>query len=172
MKRLLILFLLLFSASSIAAETPKLQVGDTAPDLLGYSAAGERLSAEALKGRIIIVTFWATWCGPCRRELPILNAIQQRISDDRLKVIAINYEQGRSQFNQIERTLKDWSLTLSYDPRGRAARAFGVDGIPHMVVIGRDGRIAVLHVGYSKDAVPGIIDELNKLLSAPTPGAE
>jgi len=152
-------------ASSVAAKEP-LKVGDLPPDSLGRTISGERVKLGDYRGKVVIVTFWATWCSPCRKELPILAGIQKQVTRDQLVVFAVNWKENRDQFREIVRRLKDVGLNLVSDSDGYFGGQFGVKGIPHLVIVGRDGRIAAIHVGYGESEIPVLVEEINKLLAA------
>jgi peroxiredoxin len=146
----------------------KLQVGDIPPDNLGRTASGDHVKLSDYHGKIVIVSFWASWCAPCRQELPVLAGIQKRVSRDRLVVFAVNWKESREQYRLITKSLKDVDLTLISDEGGSFGARYGVNAIPHMFIIGRDGRIAAVHVGYGEGEIPDLVKEINALLAAPS----
>ena len=155
--------------ASAATKPTGPQVGDAPPvDDLGKAASGNRIHLSDYRGKIVIVSFWASWCGPCRKELPVLAAIQKSGTRDKIAVFAVNWQESRERFLQIKHVLKTESLTLVSDESGHYGKKYAVDGIPHMVIIGRDGRIAAVHVGYGEDEIPGLVDEINALWNKPT----
>jgi len=160
---------LILAGHAVAKE--KLQVGDVPPDVLGKATSGERVKLSDYHGRIVIVSFWASWCAPCRKELPVLANIQKQVSRDHLMVFAVNWKQDRSLYRQIVKTLKDVDLTIISDESGYVGSRYGVDAIPHMFIIGRDGRIAAIHLGYGEDEIPALVAEINGLLTAPAEAA-
>ena len=149
------------------ARAGELKVGDLPPDELGRDASGTRVHLSEYRGKLVIVSFWASWCGPCRKELPVLAAIQQQATREKIAVFAVNWQEGEDQFRAIRRALKDTGLTLVSDESGHFGRKYGVKGIPHMVIIGRDGRIAAVHVGYGEGEIPVLVDEINTLWNKP-----
>ena len=155
---------LLAAASLIlaCAVHAKLDVGEAPPSYLGKDRQGDKVVLEDLGGKVVIVTFWASWCPPCRKELPVLETLQQH-ARDRVRVIAVNID-NRKAYASMKRRLKDYKMTLVHDSRGRVKRAFGVTGIPHMVMIKKDGTIASIKRGYSEAMVPAVIDEVNALM--------
>lgn len=146
---------------------PKLAVGDVPPGRLGVTAAGERVDLGAYRGRVVIISFWATWCSPCRKEMTALAALQRHVSKDQLIVLAINWREDRRTFVAIKKVLKerDVDLTLISDDMGHLGKQYDVDAIPHMIIVGRDGRIAAIHLGYGEDEIPELVDEINGLLA-------
>lgn len=139
--------------------------GDIPPPRLGTDRNGDRVNLEEMSGKIVVISFWATWCAPCRKELPVLEAIHNSIGEDRLEVIAVNTEDRRTYRGALRR-LKDYKMTLVHDPRGILQRQYGVDGLPHMVIVGIKGVVVSVKRGYSVDMVVPIVDELNSLLRA------
>ncbi|MEO8384088.1 MAG: TlpA disulfide reductase family protein, partial [Betaproteobacteria bacterium] len=114
-------------------------------------------------GKVLVVTFWASWCGPCRAELPILENLQ-RAAKGSVQVVAVNIEE-RDTFRAVARALAPLTLTITNDPRQQHHDAYGVKGIPHMVIIGKDGKILHVHRGYSESALDGFVAEINAALA-------
>ena len=150
------------SASAQDATPPA--VGSLPPPLLGKDRAGRDVDLGALRGKVVIVTFWASWCPPCRKELPVLGHFQRVVGRDALEVIAINYKEPRPDFNDVVRKNRDIDLTWVPDSRGRISDLYGVRTLPHMFMLDREGRVAFTHRGYSEQSLPGIIDEVLSLL--------
>jgi len=166
---LLLGFLLL--AASAGARQP-LKVGDVPPDSLGRTLSGQRVKLGDYQGKVVIVTFWATWCSPCRQELPVLAGIQKQVSREKLVVFAVNWKEKRERFREVVKRLKDVDLSLVSDEDGYFGSQYDVTSIPHMIIIGRDGRIAAIHVGYGEGEIPVLVKEINELLAAkPEPAA-
>jgi thiol-disulfide isomerase/thioredoxin len=154
---------LLLSLSSMAREPTKLNPGDTPPQLLGTTMEGDEIDAGKFAGKVLVVTFWASWCGPCKKELPILEGIQ-RAGKDGVKVVAVNIE-DREQFKRVAKALTSLTLQITHDYRKLSSDAYGVRGIPHLVLIGRDGKVISVHRGYSEASVDSIIAEINAALA-------
>jgi thiol-disulfide isomerase/thioredoxin len=139
--------------------------GDVPPTYLGKLLNGDAVSLADYSGKAVVVSFWATWCKYCLDELPILENIQKAAGPDSMKVIAVNIE-SRDVFKYVTKKLKAMNIAFAYDPGAKAQTAYGVDGIPHMVIIGRDGKIVAVHRGYDKSAIPTIAAEINEALRA------
>ena len=151
------------------AGAPKVGEGDMPPDVLGKDETGQPISLESLRGKVVILTFWATWCPYCLKELPILENIQNLAGKDRIEVIAINWKEDRGTYRAVKRRLKDLTLTLTSDSSGSIGEAYGVQAIPHMLMIGKDGRVDTVRRGYSEEDLDDIAADLNRLLKAPAP---
>jgi thiol-disulfide isomerase/thioredoxin len=140
-----------------------LQVGDVPPAYLGRASTGGKVTLSDYRGKIVIISFWASWCPPCRKELPVLAAIQKNATRDKIVVFAVNWKESGDQYRAIMRALKDVDLALVSDENGYFGGEYGVKSIPHMIIIGRDGRIAAVHVGYGEDEIPALVKEINGL---------
>ncbi len=155
------------AAPSPAPKAPG--AGDAPPEPMGHTIDGELITAPR-PGQAMVLTFWATWCTYCRQELPVLDGIQRVAGPDRLQVVAVNTEE-RDVFRKVHRVLKDkLALRLAYDPGQLAQTAWGVHSLPHMVIIGRDGRIDAIFKGYSDDGLDAIVAAINRAIGA-TPAA-
>jgi thiol-disulfide isomerase/thioredoxin len=140
-----------------------LKVGDVPPDKLGKTASGDPVRLSEYRGKIVIISFWASWCTPCRKELPVLAAIQKKATREKIVVFAVNWRESAERFRDIKHAFKDVDLTLVSDESGYYGNEYGVSAIPHMIVIGRDGKIAAVHLGYGESEIPRFVDEINAL---------
>lgn len=163
MRALSLILLLLFSGQAFS----DIGVGDVPYANMGRSSDGQKVNLEELKGKVVIVTFWATWCGPCMKEIPMLSSIQKKVGTDDLQVIAISYHESKKLFRQVSKALEDNPMIFSFDKNSKIAKKYGVESIPHMVIVGRDGLVKAKHIGYSESSLPGFIEEINTLLSTP-----
>ncbi|WP_157995166.1 TlpA family protein disulfide reductase [Peristeroidobacter soli] len=157
---LLLLSLVIFGMPAFAG---KLEAGMEPPDSLGKDANGTPVRISEHRGKIVIVSFWAAWCPPCRKELPVLDALQKTAGADKVRVFSINWKEPAARFRRLQRNLKDVSLTLLSDSLGDIGAQYEVKAIPHMVIIGRDGKISSIHRGYSDSMIDGLIEEINTL---------
>jgi thiol-disulfide isomerase/thioredoxin len=120
-------------------------VGDLAPDDFGKTLSGEVPKLADYAGKVVVLSFWASWCGYCLKELPILENLQ-RAGKGKLQVIAVN-QQKRDEFRAIERQLRTaMTIKLTYDP----------DEVQR---------------GYGESALPGIVDAINLAMKTPAAAA-
>ncbi len=159
---------LLVLASSLAqGAAPK--AGDVAPDEIGKTLDGGKVRLADHSGKVVVVSFWATWCAPCLKELPILEGIQKLAGKQhKVQVIAVNTE-DRDTFRHVTRVLKDFTFSMAYDPGKSGQTAYGVNGVPHLVIIGRDGVILRVYRGYGEETLDSIAADIN-LAIAGKPG--
>lgn len=161
------LFALVFALALPASAMAGLQVGDTPPDLLGTSQHGEPVRISDHRGKVVVVTFWASWCGYCLKEMPMLEGLQSAVGRDRMEVVAINLKEPPRTYRAILRQLEGVGLTMTHDRDGEIADAFGVEAVPRLFMVDKAGRVAYRHTGYSEDSLPLIVEAANALLRAP-----
>lgn len=166
MMRCLWLAALLAASSGVqAAEQPQQPgIGEAPPTIGLKDRGGSVIDLAALQGKVVVVTFWASWCGPYRRELPMLGKVQEVVGREHLEVIAVNFKEPRRDFNAVIRANKDLDLTYVHDERGIVSDRYGVTALPNMFIIGQDGLIAQTHRGYSEDVLQSFMQELLELL--------
>jgi len=125
-----------------------------------------------LRGKVVIVTFWATWCGYCMKELPVLAALQKMKGSNDLAVVGVSHNDDLEAFKKARHNWRSLDVILTYDAKDqRIAKPYGVNTIPHMVIIGRDGRIDDVYVGYDESMLDQILAEVDELLKQPVPQA-
>lgn len=144
-------------------------VGALAPDFSARDyVKGERIRLAAQHGKVAVLTFWATWCAPCRNELPNLEKLQEYLGKDKITILAVNFRDDESE--TIERLRRDakqsgWQLHLLLDPGERIARAYGISAIPRTYIIGKDGRIRAIHAGFGDGTLDDMLTDLNTVLT-------
>jgi thiol-disulfide isomerase/thioredoxin len=154
--RLILLGLISISPFAMA----KIDVGDTPFDNVGKTFDKSEISVSQFKGKVVILTFWATWCPPCMKELPILNTIQKKVGTEDLQVISVNYKESRKTFQQVAKVFENNKIIITHDKRGYIGKQYGVKGIPHMLIIGHDGRVKAIHIGYDEAKLPALVEEI------------
>ena len=129
-------------------SAPKLEVGDPAPAWTLADGEGREHSLAALRGKVVVLDFWATWCGPCKRAMPGLQSLHERFAERGLTVIGVSV---RETGDPVEYMREKGFSYLGLVKGDEIAPAYGVGGIPHLFVIAKDGTIAFQTVGFSAD---------------------
>lgn len=132
-------------------------VGRPAPALQGEALDGQPLSLDALKGRVVVLDFWATWCGPCVAAIPHIQELSQKFKDKPVTVIGVNSDQPGST-ERVKKFLEKKEITFrQLMDEGKTGAAYMVSGIPCTVLIDTKGIVQAVHVGF----MPGQEEELS-----------
>lgn len=125
--------------------------GKRAPEFTVASLRdGDDISLADLRGRPLVLNFWASWCVPCRKELPSFERVNRSLREE-VTFLGINHQDSRSRALDL---LAESGVTFrsGYDPEGKVGRAYGLYGMPTTVFITADGRVAATHAGEMKQA--------------------
>ena len=141
-------------------------IGKPAADFTLSMLGGEKFQLSKQKGKIVVLDFWATWCGPCVRSLPGLIESMSGFSADRVKFVGVNEDEPAQEVKEFLET-RGWNLDVALDDGSHVGQQYGVDGIPHTVIIGPDGKVAWVKTGYTPDGETDAAKEVTQLLAAP-----
>ncbi|MDP2324650.1 MAG: TlpA disulfide reductase family protein [Gammaproteobacteria bacterium] len=138
--------LLLAAALSIAPALAGEATGPAAEFTLP-SRTGELVSLSGLRGQVVLINFWATWCGPCRREMPLLEQIQKKYTPLGFTMLGVNVEEDTTMMSAF---LKDVpvSFPILLDPANGVSKLYNVSAMPSTVIVDRKGNIRYIHQGY------------------------
>lgn len=126
---------------------------------------GRMVRLEELRGRIVLLTFWATWCSPCREEMPALEALARDLARRGLVVVGVNYQESGEAVATFARDHRV-SFPLLLDASGEVTRQRGLTGLPVTQLIDRSGRLVGTAVGYRDWTSPEARAYLERLLDA------
>jgi peroxiredoxin len=147
--------------------------GTPAPAYAAPSLQGDTVSLAALRGRVVLLNVWATWCTPCLREMPAMHRLQAALRDDGLEVVAVSVDAvapGPDRLDRARARVGEYvaelavDFTVLLDPAGEVQRLFGVTGLPTTFLIDRDGRIAARVLGAVDWDVPPHLHRVQRLL--------
>jgi thiol-disulfide isomerase/thioredoxin len=153
-KLALIALIMIIQPTSAKSIPPK-----PAPDFL----VQEKLHLSDLKGKVVFIDFWASWCGPCRKSFPWLNKINKQYPSEDFMVVSINLDAER---HLAEKFLKQFpaEFSITYDPMGDLAREYEVRGMPSSYIIDHQGNIAVIHMGFRQNKIADYEKEIERLV--------
>lgn len=153
------------STSSIQSPAPVQSVvaGDVAPDFMLEDVAGNKVSLSSLRGKIVLVNFWATWCPPCREEMPSMEKLNAVMAGEDFVMLAINAEaDGRTVVPEfLAKT--PYTFPILYDDKGVVQKLYGVYKFPESFIIGKDGVVAEKIIGPLDWASPKTITYFKNL---------
>lgn len=153
----------LFKRSEAAEASPL--AGKPAPPLkLPLLDGGEFDLAVDGKDKVVVLDFWASWCGPCRRALPLVIEVTQAYADKGVLFVAVNQGETAETARKFMEQQK-LACRVALDERSTVGKAYGVTGIPQTVLIGKDGRVQAVHVGLLPDLKTRLAAELDALVA-------
>jgi peroxiredoxin len=143
---LLLAPLLLAIAVQASAAAPP-AASAPAPDFTLPARDGADVQLSALKGQVVMINFWATWCGPCRQEMPLLEQLHAKYEPLGFTLLGVNVEPDSA---AATTWLKGMPVTfpILFDTKNAVAEQFGVMGMPSSVFVDREGRVRYVHRGY------------------------
>lgn len=121
-------------------------------------------SMQQLKGQVVLVDFWASWCAPCRKSFPWLNTIQQRYGSEGLLVLAVNEDSERNEASRFLQQVPAQFAVL-YDNNGAVAEQFQLPGMPSSFLIDKKGQIRYRHIGFKQADIAGYEAIIRQLLA-------
>jgi thiol-disulfide isomerase/thioredoxin len=162
---LLFLGLMIPSAgTSVAQDTPDARREALAPDFALRSLEGQNLRLSEFRGEVVMVNFWASWCGACRQAMPALNDLDEKYRRAGLVLLSINIDDEDHSAVHMAQGLKIRFPVLRDDQK-LISRMYKADKMPLTVLVGRDGAIRYSHVGYNLGDERKYLAELRTLLN-------
>lgn len=161
MKKHLIKLLFLIGITSLLASTELYasseKLSGKAANFTLKSSTGKNIKLSELRGKVVMLNFWASWCGPCRQEMPLLEKIYKKYQRLGFTLLGVNVEQDS---NAAKNYLKDVkvSFPILFDSTNKTSKLYNVSAMPTTIIIDRSGNIRFLHKGYK----PGYENDYQK----------
>jgi thiol-disulfide isomerase/thioredoxin len=145
-------------ASREDAETPghkqsqnSGKVGDPMPSVLVRQFAdGGKINLGSLKGKVVLVDIWASWCGPCKEEMPLLDELAGRLKKKGVQIIAVSIDEDKESAEAFLSSRPSWSLTVAHDPKGKLPEALHPGKMPSSYVVDAEGIIRYVNEGFER----------------------
>jgi len=153
-----------FITSTAFAADKGIKVGDSFPDLGSFSLEGKL--PEALKGKVVLVDFWASWCGPCKDSFPVMEELQTRFGAKGLIVLAVNLDEDAETMNEF---LKKHPVTFTVvrDAKKKLVGTVNIKSMPSSFVLAPDGKVAAVHKGFhGQETRAQYTKEIEELIAA------
>ena len=154
------LFTLFIISNSVLASTAL--VGSTAPDFTLRSNQGDNKKLSELRGRVVLINFWASWCGPCAQELPKLNELVKLHGDEGFELLAINIDEEPEKAIKMMKKL-GVDFTVLFDETKKVSKQYKIDAMPMTIILDRNGEVRYIHRGY-KESYLGLYEQQIKQL--------
>jgi peroxiredoxin len=152
-------------AATLAIALPALagSGGGPAPQFTLAARGGRQVSLAQYRGQVVMINFWASWCGPCRQEFPLLESIYKRYNKLGFTLLGVNVEPDSK---AADEWLKETpvSFPILYDKESKVSKLYEVAGMPSTVIIDRGGKLRVLHQGYKPGDENEYLDNIRSLV--------
>ncbi|HKE94377.1 MAG TPA: TlpA disulfide reductase family protein [Povalibacter sp.] len=150
-------------AATLATSSMVGASSSLAPSFTLPSRSGDMVSLDKLKGQVVMLNFWASWCGPCRQEMPLLDQMHKRYSSLGFTLIGVNVE---SNTQDAEKWLQQTPVTFPvlFDKENRISKLYDVNAMPSTVFIDRKGNVRALHRGYKPGDESEYLNQIRALL--------
>jgi thiol-disulfide isomerase/thioredoxin len=151
-----------FAWTSVAGA---LEPGVAAPAFTLPTAGGDTVALDRLRGRIVYVDFWASWCGPCKRSFPWMSELQQRYGGQGFAVVAINVDRKREDAERFLRQVPA-GFTVAFDAAGTTPAAYGATSMPSSYLIDDKGNVVEIENGFRDDRKAALEARIRALVAA------
>jgi peroxiredoxin len=165
MQRARILPAIALTALVAALQTSAAAPAASAPDFSLPARDGSKVQLSDLKGEVVMINFWASWCGPCRQEMPLLEQIQEKYEPLGFTMLGVNVEPDSAEAEKFLKSVQV-SFPILFDRENSVSARFGVEAMPSSVLIDREGNVRHVHRGYKPgdeavyaDLIRGLVKE-------------
>ena len=147
------------------------RAGDPAPDFTLQDWEGKALSLSSLRGKVVCLDFWASWCATCRTALPALDALARRHAGGALRVVAVDIDRDRAAADRFlaERLPRGPAVTLLHDPEATVLARYGAAGMPALYLVDRTGVVRLAEAGYDPSRLSEVERAIERLLEESPP---
>ena len=154
---------LVFSVLAATSLASSDLAGRPAPDFALKSSSGENLRLSEYRGDVVMINFWATWCGPCRQEMPLLDELYSRYQRVGFNLLGVNIDDDSGRAMAMINEL-GVSFPVLFDSRKEVSKMYNVDAMPVTVIVDREGNVRHIHQGYKPGYEQKYLDEVRALL--------
>ena len=132
------------------------QIGAPLPPIKVETLSGKQLDVASYRGRVLLLDVWASWCVPCKQELPMLDAMAKRLKGHGVEILAVSVDQQRANVEKFMHSRGRWELTVAHDPAGVIAERLQPDKMPTSYIVDRAGIVRYVNAGFVPEDAPTI----------------
>lgn len=140
------------------------EAGKDMPDFTMTAPDGKTFSIKSLAGKVVVLDFWASWCGPCREFIPTMRQYYQQYHPKGVEFVAVSFDEHTDKWKKaMEETGMEWKQGIvegGFGPGAPVKNLLNINSIPHVIIIGKDGKIAAWLNFYMKSRIPDILEKL------------
>jgi cytochrome c biogenesis protein CcmG, thiol:disulfide interchange protein DsbE len=149
---------------ALAGIITSLAVADPAPNFQLMDRNNHKVTLDSLRGKVVYLDFWASWCVPCKQSFPWMSALRAQYGEDKLAVVAVNLDKKRGPvLDFLDKNPA--TFTIVFDPDGKVAESYQVKGMPSTYLIDKDGNIQHTHIGFRDGDKAELSTKIEELLA-------
>lgn len=152
------------AAAALLLCSYTLFAADAAPDFTLKSSTGENIRLAEQRGQVVMLNFWASWCGPCREEMPLLDKLNSKYGKMGFVMYGINTDQDIAEAKNVLNKIKV-NYPILFDPESKLSTLYNVDSMPFSVFIDKKGQIRHIHKGYVLGDEEKYVKQIKELIS-------
>jgi thiol-disulfide isomerase/thioredoxin len=157
-----IIALLVVGCTRPPAESGQpIQIGNNAPSFKLPDLSGQQVALDQFRGKVVMLDFWATWCGPCRMTMPLMESLQKEYADS-LVLLAVNVQEPREEVRNFVRAQNLRSRVL-LDEEGSIGAAYGAESIPMQILIDKKGVVRHIQIGFGPSTAAQLRAKIQQL---------
>ncbi|MEL6301982.1 MAG: TlpA disulfide reductase family protein [Pseudomonadota bacterium] len=137
--------------------------GKEAPDFSLQNSAGEQVSLSDLRGEVVMINFWATWCGPCREEMPLLDEMHSRYNRVGFSLLGVNIDDDPRRAEEMIESL-GVTFPVVFDSTKKVSEQYEVNAMPVTILLDREGVVRYVHHGYKPGYEDKYLEQIRELL--------
>jgi peroxiredoxin len=158
-----VLGLMLCLALPLASTAAAIAPGAAAPEFQLPAAAGSAVGLADLKGQVVLLNFWASWCGPCRQEMPLLDQLYRKYRAAGFTLLGVNVEPKSDDAASFLKSTPV-SFPILFDRDSKVSKLYEVSGMPSTVILDRKGNVRYVHHGYKPGDEGEYLDQIRALM--------
>ena len=156
------LLVIVFAVFACTLHASSALLGKAAPDFTLRSNIGDNKKLSELRGKVVMLNFWATWCGPCRQEMPKLAEIKSLHDEYDFELLGINIDEDRAKALRLAKKLSI-NFPILFDETKKVSKSYSIDAMPMTILIDRDGTVRYVHRGYKENYIGLYQEQIKKL---------
>lgn len=141
----------------------QIRVGESLPGIVVHTLKGRAIDLGSMEGKVVMLDIWASWCGPCKEELPLLDDMAARLKDKGVEIVAVSIDEQRADAESFLSARPKWTLTVAHDPQGKLPELLQPPKMPTSYLIDGQGIVRYVNAGFERTDAKKIEDRLLEL---------
>ncbi len=128
----------------------QVRVGELLPGIVVHTLRGRAIDLGSMEGKVVMLDIWASWCGPCKEELPLLDDMAARLKEKGVEIVAVSIDEQRADAESFLSSRPKWTLTVAHDPQGKVPELLQPPKMPTSYLIDGQGVVRYINAGFER----------------------